>query len=236
MPFTQALSQVLTVFTVGNAPFFDIQQILEEPVAIGTWVLAIAAIALVIVGIYYGRSRGKAQREMIKQQKYLVQEQKNTTEVQKLTSESIQKSVRLQEKTMLMGEMIKIDEMINSESARSDRNAIYNHVSGVELQGNFHIVAERVSSRFDRIGAIIEINDELRAAYLHIHARETGKSWIALNDYVSAERKRKRDQLYYRFFSTIGQKSVEYWNARNPSDSFAIAKYQRENTSNMYSP
>lgn len=227
---------MLTVFTVGNAPFFDIQRIFEEPVAIGTWALAIAAIALVLVGIYNGRSRGKAQREMIKQQKELVQEQKNTTEVQKLTAESIQKSVKVQEKSMIMGEMIKIDEMINSESARSDRNAIYNHVSGEELQGNFHVVAERVSSRFDRIGAIIEINDELRAAYLQLHARETGKSWIALSDYLSAERKRKRDQLYYRFFSTIGQKSVEYWNTRNPSNPLAIPKYQRENTSNLYNP
>jgi hypothetical protein len=226
----------MTVLTIGVPQGFIFERILEDPIVVSTWALAIATIVLVIVGICYGRSQSKKQVELIKQQRALVQEQKNTTEEQKLTMESIQKSAKLHEKSLIIGQMIKIDQMLNDETALSERNIVYKHISGQELHGNFHVIAERVSDRFDRIGAIIAIHDDLRAAYLQLHARETGKSWISLYDYVIAERRRKHDQLYYRFFASIGQESVQYWNSRNPNDPLGLADYKRENSTNMYAP
>lgn len=234
MALAEILLQLVTILTVGVPQGFTLEGILADPVAVSTWALAITTIVLVFIGIHYTRSQGRSQRELIKQQRTLVQEQKNTLEEQKLILDTFQKSAKLQEKSLIIGEMVKIDQLINDETALSERDTIYKHVSGLELHGNFHIVAERVSSRFDRIGAIIAIHEDLRAAYFQLHARETGKSWISLNDYVIAERRRRRDQLYCRFFANIGQESIQYWNSRNPKDPLGLEEYKRENSTKMY--
>ena len=229
-----AVMSLLTALSAGVPQGFTLERILDDPIVVSAWVLAVTTIVLVFISIYYHRSQSKAQGELIKQQRALVQEQKNTMGEQKLMLESIHKSAKLQEKSMIISQMIKIDQIINDETALSERNTIYKHVSGQELVGNFHIIAERVGTRFDRIGAIIAIHDDLRAAYLQVHARETAKSWLSLYDYVIAERRRRHDQLFYRFFAAIGQESVEFWNSRNPNDPLGLAQYNSENSSNLY--
>jgi len=172
-----------------------------------TWAIAIGTIAsafiLAAVTIYFGK-------QQLAEQRKLLQLQKQTAE--------------LQEYITMTDKMIQFDEMLNNDTANQERTAVYKHISREETHGNFEVLAERVTGRFDSVGSFIKINVKLETPYLKLHAEKTGKSWIYLQDYLEKERERRNSPEYGQFFEYLGKKSEEFWNGRHPNHPLGIKK------------
>ena len=178
-----------------------INGILKEPVAVATWALAIATIALVFAALKSNKNQANAQREIFQLQK---------------------QTVEFEEYNRLTDKMIQFDQILNEDTANLERTAVYKHVSNEEIHGNFDVIAERVIGRFDRIGSFIRINPKLETPYLKLHAEKTGKSWLYLQEYLVKERQRRNSPEYGGFFEYIGKKSEEFWNSLHPNNPLRI--------------
>lgn len=200
-----------------------------------TWALAIPTIILAIIAvvafIFQSRSQKTitnlqdrlttAQEKLAEQQKELVTLQQRTSTAQQEAAQALQEGTELREKTIIMETMMEISEIISDTTRTDHRRLILNHFAGDKIE-TFPKLAEAASGYFDRIGAIVKLNADVRTVYLEGHALKTAKMWKALEQYVKEERTRRHDIQFRAYFEWLGKLAVLHWETQYPDNPIKI--------------
>lgn len=139
-------------------------------------------------------------------------------------SSIIQKeAAQFQREAMGADAMMKIDERLNSETSLSNRRIVFDEYVGGS-NGNYGVVAEKVSGELDRLGAVLFVSEQLKKMYMRAHVRKTAKSWVALETWLVKQRTLRQDEHYQENFELLGKEAVAEWARRYPNEKIDIKK------------